>query len=262
MMRLGVALAAAVGLAAAVQAAGYDDYARGMSAFAVGNTNIAIAAFSAALAAGDLALPYVPDAYARRASAYLRIGKCGEALSDLNAADRQKPSDAHILALRAAAQACLGHGENAETDFAAALARKPSSRLYYEHARYLWTAGNFADAADKFSQAMKLADRKDRHASYAFVWYAVTARRAGRFDAAGFGKADEIKDGSPAFKTLDLEGASVSTPEIRLVPNAESQIMGESGQPKLILGMNILRQLHLYISFKEHLIYATAATAR
>jgi hypothetical protein len=37
--------------------------------------------------------------------------------------------------------------------------------------------------------------------------------------------------------------------------------VGGSGQPKMILGMGVLRQLHLFIAYKERNIYVTAASA-
>ena len=63
------------------------------------------------------------------------------------------------------------------------------------------------------------------------------------------------------FKMLTLEGVTVNNPDIILVPNDKSQVMGGYRQTNLILGMGILRQLHLYIAYKEHTIYATAASA-
>lgn len=63
------------------------------------------------------------------------------------------------------------------------------------------------------------------------------------------------------FKTLTLQGVTVNNPDIILVPDDKSKIMGGYRQPKLILSMGILRQLHLFIAYKEHNIYVTAATA-
>jgi predicted aspartyl protease len=62
------------------------------------------------------------------------------------------------------------------------------------------------------------------------------------------------------FKTLTLEGVVISNPDIRLIPNDKTKVMG-LGQTKMILGMGVLRQLHVYIAYKEHNIYVTAATA-
>jgi predicted aspartyl protease len=63
------------------------------------------------------------------------------------------------------------------------------------------------------------------------------------------------------FKTLSLQGVTVNNPNIHLVPDDRSKMMGGYGQPTLILGMGVLRQLHLWIAFKEHNIYVTPASA-
>jgi hypothetical protein len=60
------------------------------------------------------------------------------------------------------------------------------------------------------------------------------------------------------FKTLKLEGVTVKNPDIVLVSDHDSKI-GGSG-PRLILGMGILRQLHIYIAYKEEKLYVTGAS--
>jgi len=75
-------------------------------------------------------------------------------------------------------------------------------------------------------------------------------------------KAELKKEtGRHPFKTLAFEGVTVNSPDIMLVPDRESRIMGGYGEPKLILGMGVLRQLHLYIAYKERNLYITAAGA-
>jgi predicted aspartyl protease len=64
-----------------------------------------------------------------------------------------------------------------------------------------------------------------------------------------------------AFKTLTLQGVIVNNPDIVLVPDDKTKVMGSYRQPKLLLSMGILRQLHLFIAYKEHNIYVTAASA-
>jgi len=61
------------------------------------------------------------------------------------------------------------------------------------------------------------------------------------------------------FATLTLQGITVQNPDLELVSDAESHVPDQS--PKLILGMGILRQLHLYIAYKEKKLYVTAASA-
>ena len=63
------------------------------------------------------------------------------------------------------------------------------------------------------------------------------------------------------FKTLTLQDVAVTNPDLSLVPDDQSRVMGGFGQPKLILGMGVLRQLHLYIAYREHEIYVTPASA-
>lgn len=58
------------------------------------------------------------------------------------------------------------------------------------------------------------------------------------------------------FKSLTFEGVTVNNPDIVLVPDSVSH-----SKEKFILGMGILRQLHLYIAYDEKMLYATAASA-
>lgn len=57
------------------------------------------------------------------------------------------------------------------------------------------------------------------------------------------------------FKTLSLEGVTVFNPQIKI----GEEIL--KGQSRLVLGMNILKQLHIYIAYKEQKLYATARDA-
>ncbi len=61
------------------------------------------------------------------------------------------------------------------------------------------------------------------------------------------------------FKLLDLDGVAVNNPDIILVPDDVSHL-GDMG-PQMILGMNVLRQLHLYVAYRENNLYVTAAGA-
>jgi predicted aspartyl protease len=78
------------------------------------------------------------------------------------------------------------------------------------------------------------------------------------------------------FKSLSLQDIAVSNPLVILLPDAISEafrkahdektfndpVYGEHLDiPPLTLGMNVLRRLHLYIAYKEHVLYATAADA-
>lgn len=65
------------------------------------------------------------------------------------------------------------------------------------------------------------------------------------------------------FKVLSFGEIDVNRPTITLVPDRESELMGRCTVTclNMIIGMTVLRQLHLYISYKEKKIYVTPATA-
>ena len=64
------------------------------------------------------------------------------------------------------------------------------------------------------------------------------------------------------FKTLQLNGITVNNPNIILIPDDKSQIMGGYREPEMLVGISVLRQLHMLIAFKEKNIYVTPASAR
>jgi len=59
------------------------------------------------------------------------------------------------------------------------------------------------------------------------------------------------------FGTLALEGVTVQSPDIDILP---TETYG-AHNPQLIIGINVLRQLRLYIAYKEQMLYATSAEA-
>lgn len=76
------------------------------------------------------------------------------------------------------------------------------------------------------------------------------------------------------FKSLSFEGLTVSNPALDLIPDlprrqmerspvrtrmADSSV--EQQLPDLLIGMDILRRLHLYIAYKEQKLYITLASA-
>jgi len=60
------------------------------------------------------------------------------------------------------------------------------------------------------------------------------------------------------FKTLSFGGVVVSNPDIELYSRRD---VGFSGGPTLIVGMGILRQLHMYIAYSQRILYVTPASA-
>jgi hypothetical protein len=76
------------------------------------------------------------------------------------------------------------------------------------------------------------------------------------------------------FKSLSMDSIAVTNPAFVILPDlAEQQIRSEMGKladdpqyglgqlPRLVIGMDVLRKLHLYIAYKEHMLYVTGATA-
>ena len=57
------------------------------------------------------------------------------------------------------------------------------------------------------------------------------------------------------FKSLSFGAVSVTNPHIEIVSD---KVWGEN---RLLLGVDILRQLHLYIAYKERKLYVTPAQA-
>lgn len=78
------------------------------------------------------------------------------------------------------------------------------------------------------------------------------------------------------FKSLSVAGLAVNNPSIGIIPDRAHQAFSRRHTDKidfdpvdaprmpemqLLLGMNVLSKLHLYIAYKEHKLYLTAADA-
>jgi predicted aspartyl protease len=73
------------------------------------------------------------------------------------------------------------------------------------------------------------------------------------------------------FKTLDFNGIAVSNPKLELIPEKLSSKVGgpelgshirardDAVDAPILLGMNVLKHLHIYIAYKEKKIYITPA---
>lgn len=70
----------------------------------------------------------------------------------------------------------------------------------------------------------------------------------------------DLRDGAfrYRFKTLSLDGITVQNPDMLIHAKAKG---GHTIDFQALLGMNVLRQLHLFVSYKEKAVYATAAAA-
>lgn len=63
------------------------------------------------------------------------------------------------------------------------------------------------------------------------------------------------------FKTLTFGEVTINNPAIALLTDRESVVMGHhSSDLHMIIGMGVLRRLHLYISYTDKMIYVTPAT--
>lgn len=73
--------------------------------------------------------------------------------------------------------------------------------------------------------------------------------------------ADLVKSRQYPFKTLEFGSVNVVHPDIALVSDNDTDVLGDGPRHvSMIIGMTVLRQLHLYISYKEKKIYVTPAT--
>jgi lipoprotein NlpI len=196
-------------------AAGYDDFSRGVNANNRGDADTAIPAFTAALAAGDLAPGYIPNAHFGRARAYLQKDKCADALADLDEVIKLKVDNVDAYLLRGAANACMNKRDAALADFNAAIGLHPSAALYEAVARNQWNYGYFPQAAEGYAQAAKLAAKDSPHRPFTLLWYAMSADRAGTLDQVKFA-ADVSKldvDDWPA-PLLDLYRGKMSVDKV------------------------------------------------
>lgn len=199
MRRLGF-VAVLVLAGGAAWAAGYDDYMRGYEARRAGNFELALSSFTAALADGDLAATYLPDAHVGRADALMRKGRCAEAAGDLDAAIGLRPTMIEALTLRARANTCLGKADAALADLDAAVAASPNTGLLAFRGDFHWYRGEFAPAAADFLQAVKLQPKRafePRQGIYSLLWYAISAARAKTYDAVAFTAAAKDLDHDP-----------------------------------------------------------------
>jgi predicted aspartyl protease len=63
---------------------------------------------------------------------------------------------------------------------------------------------------------------------------------------------------SYTFKTLTFEGVTVNNPKVIF----ESDTLSKDHKGEMLLGMDVLNKLHLFIAYKERMLYITAADAK
>ena len=72
-----------------------------------------------------------------------------------------------------------------------------------------------------------------------------------------YGYKDRYKEYDYPFKTLSLDGLTVNNPHITIMSNDTLAGM----ENNLVLGISFLRQLHIYVAYKEEKLYVTPADA-
>ncbi len=168
-------------------AAGYDDFARGVTALARDDTDGAIAAFTAALGDGDLSAALMPQAYRGRARAYMAKGRCADALADMDAALKLKPGEGDLVAQHGFAADCLDKLDVALADYDALIAAKFSSEIYRMRGVVHWRMGDMAAAAGDFSTYVSIVNRDP----YGVLWLEMSRARIGALDLSA--AADDVR---------------------------------------------------------------------
>lgn len=168
----------------AAMAAGYDDFTTGMTAYLRGDTEAAIKAFTVALAAPDLPKVYVAAAHRGRAQAYLRLDKCAEAETDIEAYIAQKGLSTEIRILRFWSRLCAKDEAAVQSEFAGLVGEKIGASDYWQLAQLEVQYGLFDGAAKTNAKAFAAVDKSTDDAAYILLWRAMSEDRAGTLDKA------------------------------------------------------------------------------
>ncbi|HEX3653621.1 MAG TPA: hypothetical protein VHU18_12440 [Rhizomicrobium sp.] len=192
MKHLTIVALLALGASSHVLAAGYDDFSRGLTANNRDESDKAIAAFTAALAAGDLNRNFIPNAYAGRAVANWRMKDCAKALDDIDAATKLRPPDSQLLELRGFVHLCLNQPKLADIDYSELIANSPDNTNH--RARALARLQD-ADADGAIADIEEIL-KDDPKEIYSILWLEMVRLRAGRLDPT------KIKDDIPPLSLL------------------------------------------------------------
>ncbi len=63
------------------------------------------------------------------------------------------------------------------------------------------------------------------------------------------------------FATLNFSGIAVSNPQIKMIPQDHFDA-GRNHDANIVLGMSVLRQLHIYVAYDAKMVYLTTAQAQ
>jgi len=212
MKSIGLTALMALTVAVPANAASYDNLNAGIQLYNLGQWTGAVEQFDKALAADDLAPSLRFIAHFDRAQSRMRLSQFGSAIEDYSASLALRPGEVQVLTSRASAYAATGKLEQAAADLDSAIAARPKLGFIYGMRAALnikrgqteksredmktslallperdsgssgigianWIVGQLDDAEKNFSDA---ADKKDPHAIYAWLWYALTEVRLGK----------------------------------------------------------------------------------
>jgi lipoprotein NlpI len=212
MKKIALAALLLLGGAGTALASSYDDLNAGIQLYNLRQWKDAIAAFDKALTANDLAPSLQFIAHYDRGRAHLLLAQFDQAIADYSASLTLRPGETQVLLDRAFAYGKTGKLDQAAADLDSAIGARPKLGFLYGMRAVLdvrrgqadksredtktaltlmpqqtsgsrgigianWIAGQLGDAEKNFSDA---ADKKDTHAIYGWLWYALTEVRLGK----------------------------------------------------------------------------------
>jgi tetratricopeptide (TPR) repeat protein len=176
--------AALLALSASARASSLDDFYQGIDDNNRDESEAAVAAFTRALAAGDLADDLRPVALIDRGEVYSREKRYADAVADFTAALARSPGRYDATEGRMRAYARNSQGELAAADCDALIKLRPSFANTYGQCGLISSEnGDFARAVPYFKSAVSLSSSPSAFFS---LWLEIARRRAGTPDEAEF----------------------------------------------------------------------------
>jgi lipoprotein NlpI len=162
------------------RASSFDDFNQGIAAHNRGDAAAAVAAFSQALAGGDLAPSLRTVALLDRGFAYLGMKQYRTAIADFSAVLAEKPDYFEALQFRAGAYDQMGSFEAALPDCKAMVLQVPKAPdLLAGCGRIAFKAGQYDQAISYFDHAVSLGDG-DPNIRYDALWLKLAGLRGGQ----------------------------------------------------------------------------------